>query len=64
MSEIWYHRRESNPYLRLRRSPFYPLNYGGEPRFYLLNKRIVSSSPLSVSGNMRWLMSCCTTLML
>ena len=25
----WYHRQESNLYLRLRRSPFYPLNYGG-----------------------------------
>jgi hypothetical protein len=28
-SPIWYHRRESNPYLALRRRLFYPLNYGG-----------------------------------
>ncbi len=27
----WRPRQESNLYLRLRRSPFYPLNYGGAP---------------------------------
>ena len=31
--QVWYHRQESNLYLRLRRSPFYPLNYGGTGRY-------------------------------
>lgn len=28
---MWRPRQESNLHLRLRRSPFYPLNYGGMP---------------------------------
>jgi hypothetical protein len=29
---VWCPRQESNLYLRLRRSPFYPLNYDGTPQ--------------------------------
>src|ERR1700730_14270519 len=29
-------RRESNPHLRFRKPPFYPLNYGDKLRFFLL----------------------------
>ena len=71
----WRPRRESNPYLALRRRSFYPLNYGGGAWIvwpmtlaiserYLLSMRMASSRPLRVSGNMRWLMSCWITLML
>ena len=31
---VWRPRQESNLHLRLRRSPFYPLNYGGEGRIF------------------------------
>ena len=57
--ESWCLRQESNLYLALRRHSFYPLNYGGDRRaFYLLNMRMASSSPLSVMGYMRLLISC------
>src|SRR6202023_916264 len=29
-------RRESNPHLRFRKPPFYPLNYGNKLRFFLV----------------------------
>ena len=61
--KTWYHQQESNLYLALRRHSFYPLNYGGWQApivrgRYFDNNRIASSSPLMVSGYMRWLTSC------
>src|SRR5882724_11479095 len=41
-------RRESNPHLRFRKPPFYPLNYGNKLRFFLF------VSPVCVTLSSLW----------
>ena len=37
---LWHPQQESNPYQQYRKLLFYPLNYGGMPRYFITIQQI------------------------